>query len=260
MNVTSPSPLNPDLFAPAPARDARFTVKERWHECVNVPNGHPQKEPEFLHRQMNEEINGMEVSGRCLADFPEADWELSLSIARQCADEARHVEMFQKLFEKQGGYVGEYPVLNFQYQIITKIDSLIGRLAVQNRSFEAEGLDAIQFNLEATRTAGDGAMAALYEAQIADEIVHVRFANQWIREAVRTDPRNLLRMSAALTAAEKAFRDVMGTEGTQDIKYLANTEGRLEAGFLPEEVSRAATLTATRRASQQPGATAEVPR
>ncbi|MGE3538137.1 MAG: DUF455 family protein [Candidatus Tectimicrobiota bacterium] len=250
MNPAPGPGLDPLLFAPAPAREARFDVKDHWCECLNFPAGHAQKEQEFLHRQMNEEVNGMEVSGRCLADFPEAEWSLCLSMARQCADEARHVEMFQKLFEKRGGQVGEYPVLNFQYRIITKIETLIGRLAVQNRSFEAEGLDAIQFNIDATRNDGACDMAALYEAQIADEIVHVRFANQWIREAIRADPRNVLRMSAALTAAERAFREVMGTEGTKDIKYQANAEGRLEAGFLPEEVARAITLTAARQATQ----------
>src|SRR5262249_39567578 len=129
-------PLDPRLFAASPARETCFTVKERWIECANLPDDHPCKNVEFLHRQMNEEINSMEISGRCLADFPQADWELCLSIAHQCADEARHVEMFRQLFEKRGGQVGAYPVLNFQYRIITKIDNLIGRLAVQNRSFE----------------------------------------------------------------------------------------------------------------------------
>ena len=40
--------------------------------------------------------------------------------------------------------MGQYPVLNFQYRIITRVPSLVGRLAVQNRSFEAAGMDAIQ--------------------------------------------------------------------------------------------------------------------
>ena len=35
--------------------------------------------------------------------------------------------------------------MNFQYRILRRIDSLIGRLAVQNRTFEADGLDAVTF-------------------------------------------------------------------------------------------------------------------
>jgi hypothetical protein len=47
--------------------------------------------------------------------------------------------------------VGQYPVLNFQYRIITQFDSLAARLAIQNRSFEAGGLDAITVGIEEAR-------------------------------------------------------------------------------------------------------------
>lgn len=250
MTATPFPPLDPALFTASPARDARFVVKDRWQECVNFPAGHPQKEAEFLHRQMNEEINGMEISAQCLADFPEADWDLAMSIARQCADEARHVVMFQQLLEKRGGRVGEYPVLNFQYRLITKIDTLIGRLVVQNRSFEAEGLDSIQHGIEAAQAEGNHDLADLYAAQLADEIGHVRFANAWIREETHRNPRSVLHISAALTAASKAFQAVMGTEGTANIPHLANAEARLEAGFLPEEVQKATELTRARLAAR----------
>ena len=58
---------------------------------ANFPEDHPEHLPEFLHRQMNEEVNSLEIAARNLADFPDADWELRLAIARQCWDEARHV-------------------------------------------------------------------------------------------------------------------------------------------------------------------------
>ena len=40
-----------------------------------------------------------------------------------------------------GGHVGQFPVLNFQYRIITAQRDLIARLAIQNRSFEAGGVN-----------------------------------------------------------------------------------------------------------------------
>ncbi len=136
--------LDPALFGPNPARDARFEVRDVRAEMANFSEDDPERTVEFLHRQMNEEVDGLEMSARNLTDFPDAAWGLRLAIARQCSDEARHVDMFRRCFEARGGRVGQYPVLNFQYRIITRIDSLIGRLAVQNRSFEAAGLDAIQ--------------------------------------------------------------------------------------------------------------------
>jgi hypothetical protein len=83
-----------------------------------------------------------------------------MCLARQCYDEARHAVMFRRLFEKRGGTVGEYPVMNFQYRIITRFDNLAARLAIQNRSFEAGGLDAITAGIKQTREDGDHELAS----------------------------------------------------------------------------------------------------
>ena len=230
--------LDPELFGEEPARDARFIVATTWRECANLPADHPEKEREFFHRQLNEEINGIENSARCLTDFPDADWELRMCIARQCADEARHVEMFRKMVEDRGGSVGEYPVMNFQYTIINRIPTLIGRLAVQNRSFEAEGLDAIQFGITEAQRLGKRDIEEFFDAQLADEITHVRYSNDWIRRLLQRDPRGFLHIASALTASAKAFRQVMGTEG-MDVRYGIDAAVRVEAGFAPEEVRAA---------------------
>lgn len=240
--------LEPNLFAQGPERDARFVVKDRWIECANFPADDPRHMTEFFNRQMNEEVNGLESSARSLHDFPEADWDLRMWLARQCADEARHVTMFRMALEKRGGFVGQYPVLNFQYRIITRIDNLIGRLAIQNRSFEAGGIDAIAFGIEEAHKRGDAELAQLYEAQLADEIVHVRFANEWIQARTAKEPRELLRIGQALAGAEKAFAQVMGAEGTKVIAYPADRQGRTEAGFNPAEIV----------AADRPAATADV--
>jgi len=232
------------LFVPGPARDPRFDVKERWIECANFPPEHPEQTVQFLHRQMNEEIDSLESSARNLSDFPDADWEIRMCLARQCADEARHSRMFRRLFEKRGGRVGQYPVLNFQYRIITRFDSLAGRLAIQNRSFEAGGLDAITAGITQARNDGDFELADLYDAQVADEISHVRFANEWIRKLSEKDPSNLVRIGLAMKLASQAFAEVMGKEGTEGVHYPADRDGRLEAGFTAEEVEITARLQA----------------
>jgi len=236
-----PSQLDPALFAPGPARDGRFSVKERWIECSNFPMGEPERDFEFLHRQMNEEVDSLESSARNLSDFPDAPWEIRMCLARQCADEARHAIMFRRLFEKRGGTVGQFPVLNFQYRIITQFANLAARLAIQNRSFEAGGLDAITSEIERTREAGDLELAELFEAQIADEISHVRFANEWIRRFSQEDPMNLLRITQAMKVASDAFVAVMGKEGTEGVFFPADRQGRLEAGFTPEEIELTVT-------------------
>jgi len=243
----SGAPLDPALFAEGPARDSRFQVKDRWVECANFPVDHPLRLVEFLHRQMNEEVNSLESSAKSVADFPSADWSLRMWLARQCADEARHANMFRRLFERRGGRVGEYPVLNFQYRIITRSDTLIGRLAIQNRSFEAGGIDAIAFSLADPACRSDAELTALYEAQLADEIIHVRFANDWIISETKRDPRSVLAIGRALTTASRAFAHVMGTEGTEGGTYPVATAARLESGFSRDEIKLASDLAVAGR-------------
>jgi uncharacterized ferritin-like protein (DUF455 family) len=233
------------LFGPEPARDPRFDVRQRWRELCNFADDDPGKGFEFLHRQMNEEINGLENSARCLSDFPDAEWELRMQMARQCADEARHVEMFRRLFEKRGGHVGQFPVTNFQYRIIARLDSLIARLAVQNRSFEADGIDAIRHAIDLALADGDEELAALFDAQLADEINHVRFANDWIRRLVERSPRLAMQIARALHEATIAFNWAM--EGGESVTYQVDPTVRSEAGFADEEVAVARELTAAAR-------------
>jgi len=236
------SNTTPGLFAADPARDGRFAVKSRWIECDNLSGDHPLHLAEFFHRQMNEEVDSLEASAQSLADFPQAPWDLRMALARQCADETRHAFGYRRQLERLGGHVGQFPVLNFQYRIITAQPDLIARLAIQNRSFEAGGLDAIEFGIGQARASDQGELAEFYAAQLADEISHVRFANLWIRKALKDEPRTILRIGVALDAASRAFRIVMGREGTEGIEYPAATQARLEAGFTNEEIRQASAL------------------
>jgi uncharacterized ferritin-like protein (DUF455 family) len=241
--------LTPELFGEPPRRDERFLVKELWAECHNLPDDHPDKRAEFLHRQMNEEINGMEMAARNLSDFPNAPWELRMSIARQCCDEARHVDMFRRLVEKLGKQVGSYPVMNFQYRIVCRIPSLEGRLAVQNKTFEAGGIDAVALAIREAEQSGDADLLDLFEFQEADEITHVRFANEHLRKAIHGNPRVAIEVAKALTTAMAAFAEVMGEAATK-VRYDVNTEARLEAGFLPEELKVASDVMAKKKVRQ----------
>lgn len=226
--------LSPDLFADPPARDTRFSVREVWAEMTNPGQDDARMTPEFLHRQMNEEVNGLEIAARNLTDFPDAPWELRLAIARQCWDEARHVCMFRRCLERRQGRVGEYPVLNFQYRIATRLPTLAGRLAVQNRSFEAAGIDAIHDAIRAAEAAGEADLVALLDTQLADEIQHVRYANTWIRRLVdEGGPRAVFQLVQAVAQADVALRVVAGEAV---VTYPVAEEIRREAGFDDAEI------------------------
>lgn len=225
------------LFAPPPARDDRFTVRQLWAEMDNFAPDDPRKDLEFLHRQMNEEVNSIEMCARSLADFPEAEWSLRMELARQCWDEARHAIAFRQLFEQRGGTVGEFPIMNFQYCIIMNLPSLASRLAVQNRSFEAAGLDAIQDGLDAARRADDVEFTSLFEAQLADEMHHVRYANEWVKKLLqRGGARAVFELARDVALANEALQHV-SRQGV--VFYPVADELRREAGFTDEEIDAA---------------------
>ncbi|NNG14857.1 MAG: DUF455 family protein [Gemmatimonadales bacterium] len=241
--------LDPALFGEGPARDERFTVKEIWVDMVNLPEDDPEWKMEFFHRQMNEECNVLENAASNIVDFPDADWNIRYWLARQAADEARHVDTYREIVEQRGGHVGQYPVMNFQYRILRRIDTLIGRLAVQNRTFEADGLDAVTHAIDEARRDGDEPLAEMYETQQADEVLHIRFANDWIKEQLKVDPMNVLHMSRALTHGARAFEQVFADGGTDVAKYGVATDARLEAGFSAGEVDVAVEQSDARRAA-----------
>ena len=247
MSVSELPPQSEHSQRGSAARESHVKVVDRWTECANFPRDHPERLIEFLHRQMNEEANVLENAASSLVDFPEENWSIRKSLARQCADEARHTLIYKRLFEKRGGRVGQYPVLNFQYKTIRKIDSLIGRLAVENRTFEADGLDAATFGEAEARATGDVELAELMDFQQADEILHVGFANEWIGRQVRQDPGNVMKIARAVSHADRAFRQVFA--GGRGVRYPIAEAERLAAGFKPAEIEVAKKLSKERRAA-----------
>ena len=242
--------LDPDYFDEPAARDARFTVVDVWVDCANFPDGHPEKKQEFFHRQMNEEAAVLENAARSLYEFPDTDWDLRMWLARQCADEARHTDNYRRLYVKRGGRIGQYPVLSFQYRLMGKVRTLIGRLAVQNRTFEADGLDAVTHAIKEAKAEGDLELAEMYDAQQADEIVHIRFANDWIKLEIARRPMSLMAMGKALSLAARGFQQVFERGGGSRVfKYGVAEDLRAQAGFSEAEIEGAREISEKRRAS-----------
>lgn len=230
-----------------PAREALFHVVSTDEEMMEWPGFSDESRRERLHRHMNNECVAMEIASQALVDFPEAPWELRLCLARQAADESRHVDVLLRRLRELGGRKGEFPVSNYEWNVTGMVDNLPGRLAIENRTFEA-GLIDILGQLETDwRAAGDHRTADTLEAILADEITHVRFANRWIRQLTEQEPRTLLKVAQAirfLRAVNAAMAPVVGTTNAAGVPITeaklqapaVDVQGRLEAGFSEEEV------------------------
>lgn len=230
-----------------PAREACFVIA---HHETEVQSARDYDSVEavrsMLHREYNNEVQNAEVAAQTLVDFPDAPWELRMSLARQVWDEARHAQMFLRRVIELGGRKGESPIKNGDWGLVGMIDTLPGRMLVQHRLFEGGVLDSFRQVARGFRDSGDERTAEVYETILADEIQHVRFANHWLRHFCK-QPRAVMQMANALNYASGVFRALQPKPGERSVdaidlsnvdhSILVNTDDRQHAGFTAAEIA-----------------------
>jgi uncharacterized ferritin-like protein (DUF455 family) len=230
-----------------PARESCFVIGHHETEVQSARDyGSLTAVRSMLHREYNNETQNAEVAAQTLVDFPDAPWELRMQLARQCWDETRHARMFLRRVIELGGRKGESPIKNGDWGIVGMIDSLPGRLLVQHRLFEGGVIDSFRQVARGFRDSGDERTAEVYEVILADEIQHVRFANQWLRHYSH-QPRAVMQMAAALNFAGGVLRALQPKSGdksldgvnliAEDHAIVVNADDRIRAGFTPGEIS-----------------------
>jgi uncharacterized ferritin-like protein (DUF455 family) len=230
-----------------PAREPCFTVVQDPAELADYADMSEVARRQRLHKHMHNEMQSLEMAAQSLADFPDAPWSLRMSLARQCWDETRHTELLYRRLQELGGRKGEFPVMNYEWSITCAMDSISARLALQNRTFEGGEMDLLRQLVTMWRDAGDEDTANLLDGILADEIQHVRLANDWFKRMSREDPTTLLRLASAVSFLKRvtqAFEPAPGTTnavgvdltGFTHIEMLTNVEDRIRAGFTEREI------------------------
>jgi len=228
-----------------PAREACFHIAQHDSEmAVFEDNMSEAARRERLHRHMNNEMGALEIAAQCLADFPDAPWDLRMQLARQASDESRHVAALYRRLRQLGGRKGEFPIGNFEWAVTNMCDTLAARLAIQNRTFEAGQMDLLGALRKIWRSLGDETTAEVLEHILADEINHVRFANRWIRTMVQEDRRLLLKVASAIRFLAETNATLLAGAGattTDAAKKHAdlgiNVEDRRHADFSDDEIN-----------------------
>jgi uncharacterized ferritin-like protein (DUF455 family) len=216
-----------------PARESCFEIVHLHEDIPDIGGMGIEHRRQRLHREYNQEIQAIEVAAICIADFPDAPWELRLEFARQCWDEARHAALLLRRLQANGGFKGQYPIANLNWSLVGMIDSLVGRLAIQHRTFEAGSLDIEAIAIPMFREAGDSDTADVMEAIEADEIHHVRFGNEWVKRITDADPRSVLQIASAVAW----LKQVVGATGGEPLHEIPTERGARElAGFSDAEI------------------------
>jgi uncharacterized ferritin-like protein (DUF455 family) len=188
------------------------------------------------------EIQALEGAGRTCWDFPvgrEGDavpFELKLDMARQCWDEARHVEISVKLSEHMGSEIGEFAEQTLLFEAACNADAIL-RLAGVNRALEGLAIDVFNTMREFGDLSSDPVLYFCEDWMLADEVTHVKMGSDWLRRITADDPD---RRAAALDfqrTVDKlfSFGGFRGEEEENPI-HLAR-HFRSLAGFNEDEIS-----------------------
>jgi uncharacterized ferritin-like protein (DUF455 family) len=180
-----------------------------------------------LHGIFVGELQAMEAAGRTLWDFPDSPWEFQMNMARQCWDEARHIQIFEKLIDHVDGEVGEFPESTFLFETSCHDDPVL-RVTGVNRCLEGLACDVFRSLIDYGKKVGDDIIAQAVDFVLADELTHVRFGSEWVKTFTADDPERASRAKEFQRATDRAF-----SFGGQ--RQIAREE-RLEAGFTEEEL------------------------
>jgi uncharacterized ferritin-like protein (DUF455 family) len=195
------------------------------------------------------EIQALEGAGRTCWDFPtgtdgatSAPFALKLDMARQCWDEARHVEISVKLAEWMGSQVGEFPENTVLFEAACSHDPVL-RLAGVNRALEGLAIDVFTTMKEFGEIAGDPFLAFCEDWMLADEVTHVKMGSDWLRRLTETDAERRRTALEFQAVVDKLF-SYGGTrsDSEESVIGLARRFRQL-AGFTDDEIEQIAQLS-----------------
>ena len=251
------------------ARDARFnriTTAERFAD--ERPNDIGQDRridpdsgecPDRARRQMHGifvgEIQALEGAGRTAFDYDldETPFALKLDMARQCWDEARHVEISLLLGEHMGTDVGEFSEGVTLFEASCHPDPVF-RLAGVNRALEGLAIDVFTTMRDFAAEVNDPVLWFAEDWMLADEVTHVKMGSTWLREVTKDDPERQKKALEFQRTVDGLF-NFRGTRGeSRDSAIVLARKFREMAGFDTAEIDEIAAMSAADRAARSASA------
>ena len=240
------------------ARDDRFTWVHEGERLADPRNGEastgnyqrtgrfaptdaeaPDRARSLMHGIFMGEVQALEGAGRTCWDFDtgeaadEAPFPLKLDMARQCWDEARHVEISVKLAEWMGTEIGEFGEGRGLYQAACNPDAAL-RLTAVNRGIEGLAIDVFATMRKFGQEAGDPVLTFCEDWMLADEVTHVKMGSDWLRRMTADDPDRRARALEFQRLVDKIFSGAGRGDSAADARQF-----RKLAGFSDADIDEA---------------------
>ena len=195
------------------------------------------------------EIQALEGAGRTCWDFDigsgpdEVPFALKLDMARQCWDEARHVEISIKLTEHMGSEIGEFAEQTLLFEAACNADPVL-RLTGVNRALEGLAIDVFNTMREYGNTTQDPVLYFCEDWMLADEVTHVKMGSDWLRRLTEKDKERQQQALDFQRTVDKLF-SFGGLRGESDDNpiHLAR-KFRTLAGFSDDEITELVDVAA----------------
>src|SRR3954467_9142124 len=216
----------------------------------------PDASRQLMHSIFVGEIQALEGAGRTCWDFDTADtregapFALKLDMARQCWDEARHVEISCKLSEHMGSEIGEFGEQVLLYEAACNPDPVL-RLTGVNRALEGLAIDVFNTMRDFGDAISDPVLFFCEDWMLADEVTHVKMGSDWLRRLTEKDPERRQQALEFQRAVDKlfSFGGFRGEEEENPV-HLAR-KFRSLAGFSEDEISELVDTAAEAYAEAQ---------
>jgi uncharacterized ferritin-like protein (DUF455 family) len=254
------------------ARDERFhriTTAERFADertnGIDDSRRMDARSPEVAERACRQmhgifvgEIQALEGAGRTAFDYGTDTTPLAmkLDMARQCWDEARHVEISIKLGEHMGTEIGEYAEAVTLFEAACHADPVF-RLAGVNRALEGLAIDVFTTMRDFADEVGDPVLRFCEDWMLADEVTHVKMGSNWLRALTADDPQRQERALEFQRTVDGLFnfRGLRGESRESAIRLARRF--REMAGFDSVEIDEIAAMSERDRAART-AATADI--
>src|SRR3954454_17559361 len=203
----------------------------------------------LMHAIFVGEIQALEGAGRTCYDFDtgdgrdEAPFQLKLDMARQCWDEARHVEISIKLTEHMGTEIGEFAEQTMLYEAACNPDPVL-RLTGVNRALEGLAIDVFNSMRDYGSATTDPVLYFCENWMLADEVTHVKMGSDWLRRITANDKERQKQALDFQRTVDKLF-SFGGLRGESDDSpiHLARKFRRV-AGFSEDEITELVDVAA----------------
>lgn len=182
LNDESPGPA---IFWDEPTRPIGmgFTKRKKEDKLPHFESHHNAENRAIcLHRFCGHELLAVEIMAYALLAFPNASKSFRKGLAHTLKEEQEHVRLYSQRLQEMGVTFGDLPLYRHFWAHTPDISSPLRYVSIMSLTLEMANLDFAPIYKKSFDRVGDLKSSALMQRIWDDEVSHVRFGWQWLKQ------------------------------------------------------------------------------